>query len=91
MTSVADDSLPEWYPFANAPDKEIDGWLTAVQPPYDLMRDVLPWFRHEGEFDAWLASMRNAQAFPTDRERLVKVLPGIAKIPMPPRRTHSGE
>ena len=90
MTSLATDSLPDWYPFANARVDEIDGWLIAAHPPYEQMRDALPWLRSEDELGAWLAAAREAKVDLIDREQLLKLLPGIEKIPMPPRRQHFG-
>lgn len=78
--------LPEWYPLANATDDQIDAWLAADQPPYAEMRDALPWLDQQYQFDAWIKGVRETKAQIPDGEWLATFLPGVALIPLPPRR-----
>ena len=80
------DALPEWYPLANATDKEINSWLTATTPPYDEMRAALPWLDEAYQFDAWIAGLREARAQMIGIAFRKPILAGVADIPLPPRR-----
>lgn len=79
-------SLPDWYPLANATDEQIDAWLRLEQPPYEEMREALPWLSQLCEFDAWIASMRDLKANVERGTKLSSAFPKLASIPSPPRR-----
>lgn len=76
--------LPPWYPLANATDDEIVGWAQADCPPYDEMRRALPWLTTKAQLDGWLNAAQNFD--PENIERLAALLPGLAQIPLPPKR-----
>lgn len=77
------DSLPAWYPLANATDAQITAWSRADRRPYDEMREALPWLKTEAQLDGWLDAVRDID--PATAARLAEFLPGLAKIPLPPR------
>lgn len=78
------DALPDWYPLANASDAQIDRWVSAEKPPYDEMREALPWLDHPCQFDAWIAGFREARER-TDLGGIADAFPAIQLIPLPPR------
>lgn len=80
------DALPDWYPLANATDGQIESWLRADQLPYAEMRDAIPWLNEQYQFNAWIKGLRSARAWAGGAETLASALPGIALIPLPPRR-----
>ncbi len=77
--------LPDWYPLADATDKQIEPWLAVDTSPYQEMHDALPWLDHDYELNAWIASVRDLRKRTNDGE-WVKTFPGIASMPLPPRR-----
>jgi hypothetical protein len=79
--------LPEWYLRANATDAEIDTWLDAKAPPYVEMQNALPWLYYSHQFDAWIDGARAGRRGIIDNPNLSNCFPGIAAIPLPPRRT----
>lgn len=78
--------LPQWYPLANATDDEIGTWLAAAVPPYEEMREALPWYNHKYQFDAWIEGVREGRTADMGENRLHELLPGIGTLPLPPRR-----
>ena len=79
-------TLPDWYPLANAPEAEIEEWLTAEMPPVDEMREALPWLSEAFQFEAWIDGLRSARASAVRGDLLIKAFPRLAEIPLPPRR-----
>lgn len=79
------DTLPDWYPLANASDAQIDRWLSAKKPPYDEMRKARPWLDQPYQFDAWIAGIREARQG-ADLGGIADAFPAIRLIPRPPRR-----
>ena len=78
-------SLPDWYPLANATDEEVDVWLSAETPPYDEMREALPWLDKTYQFDAWIEGTRDTRDRLAGTNWLAEAFPSIAMIPLPPR------
>jgi hypothetical protein len=75
-------TLPDWYPLANATDQEIECWLSSENLPVADMKRALPWLTEQYQFQAWVDGLRAARA----DYQLSEVFPGIAAIPLPPRR-----
>lgn len=78
--------LPAWYPLANASDEDIEDWLTAVQPPYEMMREALPWLSEVYQLDTWIAALRKARADCEVDGRIGALFSDTISIPLPPRR-----
>jgi hypothetical protein len=76
--------LPLWYPLANATDEQIDAWHRAEHPPFDEMREALPWLRSEAQLRGWLDAARDIE--PEQVRNLMEWFPAIGQIPVPPKR-----
>lgn len=79
------DTLPDWYPLANASDAQINGWLIAEKPPYEEMREALPWLDQPHQCEAWIEGLRDARKR-SDLGGIADAFPATGLIPWPSRR-----
>jgi hypothetical protein len=66
--------LPDHYPLANAPDKEVLSWAYATEPPYGRIREAAPWLRTDEQVRWYLEGLREALANPD----LVETVGGLS-------------
>jgi len=66
--------LPDHYPVANASWEEKLSWLDASPPPFDRMREALPWLETDEQLGWWIEGMRDAISHPERSEALAELL-----------------
>lgn len=56
--------LPDHYPLANATRDEVLSWAAAAEPPYERIREAVPWLKTEDQIRAYREGLREALAKP---------------------------
>jgi hypothetical protein len=53
--------LPDHYPFAAVETSTLLEWAHMAEPPYEDMRKVAPWLKHESEIRSYLNGVVEGQ------------------------------
>ena len=56
--------LPDHYPLANASREEVLSWAAATEPPYDRIREAVPWLKTGDQIRSYCEGLREALANP---------------------------
>jgi hypothetical protein len=69
--------LPDRYPLANASREEVLSWAAGTEPPYERIREAVPWLKTEDQIRSYCEGLQEALADP-DLTRAVGDLFGPA-------------